>query len=340
MTSPSPLPTQVDPRPASLGAWRLWLFPALLGSALLWAYWPTLAELANRWTHESQYSHGYLVPAFAAAFLWMRRQSRPSWAPGFSWGGVAFLILALALRFSGAYLYFEWFDEISLLFALAALATLLGGRAALRWSWPAIAFLAFMIPLPFAIEQALTLPLQRVGTVASTYALQTLGLPALAEGNVILLNEHKIGVVEACSGLSMLVIFFALSTAFATVIRRPLWEKLVIVFSAIPIALISNIARITVTGVMYVIADPKLAQSVFHDWAGFLMMPFALVLLLLEMKMLERLFVEVEVNKAALNVPAGKLAGGPAPAYKAKNRRASKKDGMILPPLPQGPRKP
>ena len=61
-------------------------------------------------------------------------------------------------------------------------------------------------------------------TTASTFALQTLGLPAVAEGNVILLNDVRLGVVEACSGLRMLVIFFALSTAVALLMRRPLWE--------------------------------------------------------------------------------------------------------------------
>src|SRR5436305_1327663 len=75
--------------------------------------------------------------------------------------------------------------------------------------------------------------------------------PALAEGNVIQLNEIELGIVEACSGLRMLVVFFALSTAVALLIRKPLWEKTLIAFSAIPIALASNILRITVTGIVY-----------------------------------------------------------------------------------------
>src|SRR5262249_56384836 len=90
-----------------------------------------------------------------------------------------------------------------------------GGWSSCRWALPAVAFLAFMIPLPYRLEVMVADPLQRLATTTSTFALQTLGLPALAEGKVILLNEVKIGIVEACSGLRMMMIFFAISTAVA-----------------------------------------------------------------------------------------------------------------------------
>src|SRR5207244_4033561 len=100
-------------------------------------------------------------------------------------------------------------------------------------------------------------------TICSTFALQTLGLPALAEGNVILLNEVEIGIVEACSGLRMLVIFFALSTAVALLSRRPLTDRVAIVVSAIPIALLSNLLRIIVTGVLHETVGSEIANAVF-----------------------------------------------------------------------------
>src|SRR6185295_15946667 len=99
------------------------------------------------------------------------------------------------------------------------------------WCWPAVAFLAFMLPLPFVLEVALAGRLQSFATFASTYVLQTLGFPALSEGNVIIVNESKIGVAEACNGLGMPVVFFALSTALAFVIVRPLWEKILVLLS-------------------------------------------------------------------------------------------------------------
>ena len=94
-----------------------------------------------------------------------------------------------------------------------------------------------MLPLPWRIETALGSPLQFLATTASTYLLQTLGFMAFSEGFVIQLNEARIGVVEACSGLSMLMTFIALSTAAALVVRRPLVDRLVLVASSVPVAL-------------------------------------------------------------------------------------------------------
>src|SRR5262249_17465649 len=150
----------------------------------------------------------------------------------------------IGLRLVGVKYNFAYLEPLSLLPCLASLCLLLGGVTALRWSWPAIAFLFFMIPLPHNLSLSLAGPLQRIATEASTFALQVLGRPALAEGNVILLNDVELNIVEACSGLRMLVIFFALATAVVLVIQRPLWEKLLIVGSAVPIALATNILRI------------------------------------------------------------------------------------------------
>jgi exosortase len=260
-------------------------------SALVWVYWPTLAEMAERWGHDPQYSHGYLVPVFALVLLWLRRQKRRGGLSP-SWWGLPVLLAGLTLRLVGTYYHFIWLDAISLLPSLAGLCLMVGGWQALRWSWPAQAFLVFMIPLPYRLSGALADPLQRFATVASTLAMQTLGLPALAEGKVILLNEVEIGVVEACSGLRMLVIFFALSTAVALVMRRPLWEKSLLVASAIPIALLANVTRITVTGILHELVGSDIATAFFHDLAGWLMMPLALALLGLELKLLACLLLE------------------------------------------------
>jgi exosortase len=268
---------------------RLFVFGAL---GLLWVYWPTLAELAGRWGSESQYSHGYLVPLFALYLLWARRgliSERRSPEP--AWWGLVLLLGALGLRFAGVYLYFEWLAAVSLLPCLAGLALLSGGRPALRWCWPAVAFLVFMIPLPHRLEVALAHPLQRLATVVSTYALELLGFVAYAEGNVIRLGEVRLGVVEACSGLSMLLNFFALATAVVLLRPRPPLERGVIVLSAVPIALFANVLRILATAVLHKTAGGELADLVFHDLAGWLMMPLALGLLWAELRLLSWVLV-------------------------------------------------
>src|SRR5262249_39131381 len=135
-----------------------------LGALCLWAYTPTVATLAQRWAHDPQYSHGYLVPAFAIVMLMMRPTQRAAVTWGYSWLGVPLLAAAFLLRLLAVYLYFDWLDAFSLVVCVGGLFALLGGAAALRWAWSAVAFLLFMIPLPFRLEQALAYPLRTVAT--------------------------------------------------------------------------------------------------------------------------------------------------------------------------------
>jgi exosortase/archaeosortase family protein len=117
-----------------------------------------------------------------------------------------------------------------------------------------------------------------------------MGVPALARGNIIVIDdEPPIGVVEACSGLGMLMTFFALSTAVALVIRRPLADRLVLFASAVPIGVLMNVVRITLTVFLMRVANAEIANVVFHDVAGWVMMPMALAVLWLEMLWLARL---------------------------------------------------
>jgi exosortase len=230
------------------------------------------------------------------------------------------LLAGLGVQLGGAYYSYEWFEAAALLPELAGLALLLGGRAALRWSGPSIAFLIFMVPLPYRLEGALSHPLQRVGTVASTYALQTLGLPAVAEGNVIHIDDISIGVVEACSGLGMLFTFIAMSAGVALVVRRPALDRAVILLSAAPIAVAVNVLRIATTGVLHRVASHELADRVFHDLAGWLMMPAALGLMAAELWLLSRLLVE-PAPAAANPIGLPGLGGRPAGDRGGRPRR-------------------
>ena len=173
-----------------------------------WAYWATLAEVVERWSNDPQYSHGFLVPLFSIYLLWMRRDHLRASDIGARWWGLAIVALAALLRLVSHFLYQPWLDTGSFLVCLMGLAAVAGGRRALIWSAPAILFLVFMLPLPYRAQMMLGGSLQRGATIASTYALQTLGVPAVAEGNVILLTNTRLGVVEACNGLSMLITFF------------------------------------------------------------------------------------------------------------------------------------
>jgi exosortase len=298
---------------------------------LVWAFWTTFVELAQTWNTNPQYSHGFLVPGFAALLLWLRRDQLPTSLENSPAGflprslGAALLVGGLAMRLAGTYWYFNSAESLSLIPCIAGMVLLVGGRPLWRWSWPAVLFLAFMIPLPFRVASALSGQLQWLATLTSTFVMQTLGLPALAEGNVILLNEHQIGIVEACSGLRMLVVFFALSTAVVLLVQRHWIDRVIILASAIPIALISNIVRITATGLMYEAGYSELANHAFHDAAGWLMMPIGLGFLWIELWVLSQLFIDLPAPlPARVRVATRRGNAGPSRSAPARGEGAGR----------------
>jgi exosortase len=289
------------------------LFAAALAGCLVWSYWPTILDISERWSHDPSYSHGFLVPLFALYLVWLKRDSLKQVTPTPAIWGLGLIALATGMRLAGAYVHFVWFDQLSLVPCIAGMVWLLAGTRVLRLTWTALAFLIFAIPLPHSLAHALSGPMQSFATHSSTFFLQAMGRPALAEGNVILLNDVELGIVEACSGLRMLVVFFALSTGVALLIRKPLWEKVLVGLSAIPIALITNILRITVTGVLHDTVGSDLANAVFHDLAGWLMMPIGLAFLGLELLLLRHLLITPPQSAPTLvQVTQERVSVGPA----------------------------
>ncbi len=260
---------------------------AIVG-VLGFVYFPLMRYSFEQWL-KPDYSHGFLVPAFSIYLAWMWRV----WAPteiawpdplglAFIVGGAA-LFLVAGLTNTGK----EWLQGLSLVINLCGATLLLGGTVALRWLWPSLAFLLFMFPLPYSVEVTLGWPLQKVAAVATEFVLQTIGYPTYREGMILHCQDHVLEVKNACNGLSMLLTFFTLSAGMAIVIRRPWLDKVIILLSAVPIAILSNVVRIALTGVLYNEAGKELGDRVFHDFAGWMMMPLALGILLLELKVLD-----------------------------------------------------
>lgn len=274
----------------------------ILGTVYLWAYWPTLVGLAHIWATDPQYSHGMLVPLLSLVLLWQRRAKLTALALRPSWYGVPFLAVAAVMQVTGAYYYSPWMEQMSLLVALAGLCLSVGGWELVRAIGPAGPFLLFMVPLPGRFEKVLAGPLQQISTLASTNALQTFGFFAQSEGNVIILSDYELGIVEACSGLRMLMVFLTISMAVALLVRRPLSQRLLIVASSVPIAVLCNVIRITTTGIMHETVGHQLANQVYHGVAGWLMAPMALAFLGLELLMFHRLFVPADGSPVG---PAG-----------------------------------
>jgi exosortase len=193
-------------------------------------------------------------------------------------------------------------DGLCMVGSLTGVALLVGGRSVLRWTWPAILFLGFMIPLPHSIEEGIAIPLRTLATRMSTYVLQTFGYPALAEGNIIHIEEIRLGVIDACSGLGMLMTFVALATAMALIVPGRTSDRVVLVLSAIPIAVLANVLRITATGMAYSSLGWQEHRETIHDVLGWLMMPLALLLLWSVLKFLRALLISTG-DEAPLTVP-------------------------------------
>jgi exosortase len=285
--------------PPRLEQWRCLDWPARalvtagLAGVMAWIFRVLLGNCITRWTTEPQYSHGFVIPVMAVALGWMRRTHIPPGEARSHLSGLLLTITGSLLHLMATYFYFEAFDAVGFLFCLTGIVLLVWGKRFFRGVWPAVLFTGFMLPLPFQLERMLSDPLQVMGATESTYFIQTFGIPAIAQGNTILMGDIRLGVEEACSGLRMLMVFIAISAATVIVSDRSRWEKILIFFSAIPIALISNIVRIVATALAYEYADRETADLIFHDLSGWLMMPLAMLLLFLELKIIDLLYVQV-----------------------------------------------
>jgi len=268
---------------------------ALLAGVFAWAYWPTLAGLVRAWDRTPDYSHGYFVVPLSLFFLYVRRDRFPGLGSGLAWAGLIPMGLSVAMRIGSAQIYLDAADGWSIMLWVAGVVWLLGGWRIFLWSLPSIAFLWFMIPLPFRVERWLRGPLQKVATKLSCSALQVLGQPALSEGNTILLGDHNLAVEEACSGLRIFVGIVALAFAYVIIVRRPWWEKVLLILSVAPIALIANSSRIVGTGLLYQLVSGEAAERFTHDIAGYVMIPFAAGLFAAVLWYMGKLMREVEV---------------------------------------------
>jgi exosortase len=283
----------------------------------VWAYWNTIEGLLNAWT-SAQYSHGFLIPIFTAVLIAMRREPFQPVPPSARWSGMGLMAGGLALRLFASYHNVISVDMLSIIPVLAGIFVIAGGWPALRWAGAPLAFLVFMLPLPTAAERGLLNPLQHAATVMSTYTLETMGVGAFNEGNKILIGFEgfPLNVEEQCSGLRMATIFLALAVAMSMIIDRPWWQKLIIILSAIPIALLVNVIRIVITGLLFMALgqESEFAKEFFHDLAGWFMIPIALGFMYLEIQILDRVFIDEDTH--AKPPRSGGLAPKPAPAVR------------------------
>jgi exosortase B len=264
------------------GAWRSGRPWALVTAGLALLYVPTYAELARTLWRDDAYAHG---PIVLGVFLWLAWRSRgellgivPSPAPV---AGSLLFASGLALYLVGRTQSLPVFEVASHIPVIAGLLLLLVGHRGVRTLAFPLLFLAFLIPLPGFVMDAVTVPLKSLVSMAVEAILDLGGYPVERSGVVLTVDGHDMLVADACSGLNSIFSLFALALLYTHVTRphRPLRTALLLA-GIVPIAILANIVRVTILVLITHHLGEDAAQGFLHGFAGMVMFVSAFILLL------------------------------------------------------------
>lgn len=259
----------------------------IIGTLFCYLFRVEILTIINRWLTDSSWSHGFLIPMFSLYFINQRRPEillsvqNNEFKPNYT--GLFFLICCILFYpFNIVQLQYGYLRPVGMIATLGAIVLFLGGWRLVKYTWLPIFFLIFAVPLPRRYYVSLTMPMRHLAAVVATALLNLLGgMEATVNGVVIdvIYNgrqlEPSLNVAEACSGMRLLTAFLALGVAMAYLHERPLWQRLALLGSTIPISIFCNIVRVTITGFIYVLIHPKYTQGIYHDGLGLMMLPLA-----------------------------------------------------------------
>jgi exosortase len=288
--------------PLSISARQLWK-PLLVAAAVAFAYLGVLARLGRFWWEDENYSHGLLIPFVIGYILWAERGRLAGAAgrPRAAWGAAAVVaaLAALWVGTAGAELFTQ---RMSLVLLLAGVCVYFWGWRMLRALLVPLALLALAVPIPSIVFNKVAFPLQLFASQCAVLVMRALNITVLREGNVIelyplgSLTTKKLEVVEACSGIRSLMTLVTLAVVFAyftspsdeggadgqdgkRLARYRAWRAALIVVAAVPIAIVTNAARVSGTGVLARYYGTQVADGFFHEFSGWVIYVAAFLLL-------------------------------------------------------------
>jgi exosortase len=234
-------------------------------------YWTVVPKLVGDWWNDPNFSHGLLVPVFSAWLIWERRAelrvfaSKRTLLPGIFLVliGVAMLVVGMA---GGEYFTMR----SSLVFVTGGLFWIVFGGEGFRLCLFPLAFLFFMVPIPYILYDAIAFPLKMLASWIGEHSLNLIGVPVFREGNIISLPNLQLEVADACSGIRSLISLMAMATATAYFMRIGVVAGTVLFLSAVPISLLTNSARIVLTGILSYRIGRSAAEGFFHEFSGWL----------------------------------------------------------------------
>lgn len=257
-----------------------WYLLALLPLLVL-AYWTVVPGMVSDWNNDPNYSHGFLVPLIAGYFAWQKwpeLKELPVSPSNLGLLVVAGSLLLLIFGFAGT----EYFTmRSSLVFLLAGIILFWFGWAVFKGLLLPVGFLLFMVPLPYIVYDAMAFPLKLMVAKFSVAALKLMGIAVLREGNIIMFPQTVLEVADACSGLRSLMSLLALAVAYAVFSQKSNLMRVIMVLSAVPIAIATNMFRVIATGVLAQYYGAAAAEGFFHEFAGLAVFALAMVLLFL-----------------------------------------------------------
>ncbi len=257
-------------------------------------YGELLYSLAYVWVHgHEDMGHGFFVPVIAGYIAWQKRDKIAGLVAKPNWWGLAVMIWAgiqLYLGTLGAELFTA---RSSLVISIAGAVLLLGGTEYFKIFRFPMFLLFFMVPIPAVIYNQITFPLQLRASEMAEAAISFLQIPIIREGNVLELASQKLNVVEACSGIRSLLTLTFLSLVYGYFCEKRTWIRVTLFFSTIPIAILANAGRVTLTGV-FANFNPALAEGLFHEGEGWVIFMVAFAILAVFHQVLARIANRLE----------------------------------------------
>ena len=233
-------------------------------------YGPVLTQMVIQWWQDPDYGDRFVVPVFVGYVLSQRRHKLRQVSLEPNNFGFPLMLGAIGLLIVGTLGAELFVSRSSLLFLLGGILLFFAGWKMLSAVAFPLAFLALMIPLPALIYNQVTFPLQLLASRLASNSLELLGIPVLREGNVLVLPNYSLEVVEACSGIRSLMSLIALAVAYGYFVEQRLWARITLVVMMLPIAVASNALRVVGAGVVTYFWGPQYAEGFFHFFQGWL----------------------------------------------------------------------
>lgn len=240
---------------------------------------PVLAPLVAQWFNDENMGYAFFVPLVAGYVVWLDRARILAAPVKPYWPALALVVWGFAQMLFGLLGALSVVSRTAFLVTIVGVVWTIAGTAVMRTLLFPVALLLFMFPIPLYVYQKMTIPLQNLATQVAALGLEALGIPVLQDGNVLNLADHQLDVVEACSGIRSLLSLTFLSVAYGRLFETRTWVKVALLISTVPIAIVCNSARITLTGILTQY-KPEIAEGAYHVFEGWVIFMLELVVLL------------------------------------------------------------